>query len=989
MSVTQLLISYLVFGCIFIVFLLISMDALAQWDPDAGVIPSYTEENTTIVTSSGGNGNEVLDNDRQSAWQSEATLPSGFIARPDANILHGLAATAACSSTSAANCANATDANLNSSITIPETIGVAGFEVTLAPVSTVHSVSLKGSANAAIDIYVITTDGIQHLIGQYTSADNYQLKNFIAELPASHKIKLSSTADFTIFEVAALAASPTEFVVVDLGSQKEIGWINTRHWAGNGNATATKVFVSSDNNNWIQVGELDPEALHPIITRVEPAIMARYVKVEHTLVSLAWKKVFMWEIDVYDRFGPYGEMPTAQMSAKTLGDIIGINGIWGWGYSTYSDVLAEGQGPTHFNRFNTHARNYHEINWDITDPDITPDFSNMAENGTQALWWLDWDREYGAWNDAGLKVQATVQFFNATDPMETWDDPFQAGYNYGYAFAEHFGPTHGNNLVDAMEVGNEPWDYPASFYLEVLHGMASGAKAADPNFTVLPCALQSGEPEAEHADGGNYLGAKVTAQEAQYLDALNSHYYSYTYREDGVRIAVHPEHLESNMRGILNDIKFRNHNMPGKPIYVSEWGWDSDGQGEDCTHGECVSEQAQALYAVRGALMYMRLGIERLTWFFYANVDAGSSLYTRAGVTGSVNTGFAEKQSFYSFEAMVNHLGDKHFLEVLQEDDDAWVYVFGNADGTPTHLAAWKPVALEEDIMTNVTVSLNYEADSTWAIQGLSATGQLISNPSYSVGTLNIPVSATPKIIRLKPANTPNPSTPTIATIKVVLEGAYDATTGLMTNELRTSELLPLIQPFARPPWNYQGVESVATVQDIPDNTVDWVLVEVRNPNDNHQIIQQRAALLLRDGSVIDVDWVANPEGASGVRFYDLPAGNAYYLSVKTRHHLAIMSNNPIELPNVTVFDCTNTSHVFGGSSQLTNLADGTYGLHCGDFNSDGVITVIDANYYTTQSAQINLYLDGDGNMDRAVTVADFNLFQVNASVVGVSQIRY
>ena len=120
----------------------------------------------------------------------------------------------------------------------------------------------------------------------------------------------------------------------------------------------------------------------------------------------------------------------------------------------------------------------------MSDPDNPPHFEEMSlGHGTEAQWWLDWDWEYAGWNSAGLEVQVSIQFIADQFPRETFDDPYNSAYNYGFAFARHFGPTHGTGNVHVLEVGNEPWmsghGYPdPAFYREVLLGMAEGVKAA-------------------------------------------------------------------------------------------------------------------------------------------------------------------------------------------------------------------------------------------------------------------------------------------------------------------------------------------------------------------------------------------------------------------------------------------------------------------------------------------------------------------------------
>ncbi|MBK9014986.1 MAG: hypothetical protein IPM82_13435 [Saprospiraceae bacterium] len=129
------------------------------------------------------------------------------------------------------------------------------------------------------------------------------------------------------------------------------------------------------------------------------------------------------------------------------------------------------------------------------------------------------------------------------------------------------------------------------FIGEILLGMAEGAEAGDPTVEVFPCALQAVDPLAEkHGQWKNYIGDRITPQSASLLDGINIHCYSYTSDKNGKRRAVQPEHPGSSFWEMLNAIRWRNQNMPGKKIYLSEWGWDSDGAGEDCTHDECVSE---------------------------------------------------------------------------------------------------------------------------------------------------------------------------------------------------------------------------------------------------------------------------------------------------------------------------------------------------------------------------------------------------------------
>ncbi len=222
------------------------------------------------------------------------------------------------------------------------------------------------------------------------------------------------------------------------------------------------------------------------------------------------------------------------------------------------------------------------------------------------------------------------------------------------------------------------------------------------------------------------------------------------------------------------------------------------------------------------------------------------------------------------------------------------------------------------------------------------------------------------------------------ANIKVYLEGAYNANNGLMDTNLVFKQLLAPQHPFNQAPWNYNGQESLQDTIDHITGTIDWLLVEARDANNNNLILEQRVAILLMDGSVIDGTGIQE-----GIAFFNVAANTDYYLSVKSRNHLAVLGQNLVTLPNTTPYDFTDANNITGGTGQVSSLTTNLNALKAGDFNADGVITVTDFNLFTTQVAAINQYLASDANYDGNVTVVDFNHYRPNVSAIGVSQIRY
>ena len=714
------------------------------WDADAGLVPSYTAGAKILATSNKAEAGKVLDDDLSTAWQSDAPLPEGFIKRADQNIFlkrgASLIRCPAC-----VDGEKMMDGDLSTS-SLTRIAGKGGITIDLGRNHALFSVSLKCQVKAPVEVKFVDETGLTVSLGTYGIADNFQLKRW--EIPGGKAtfLALESTADFEVFEIAALADLPKESITLDFGEMRPVGTIYTRHWAGDNAASSTKIFLSKDRQNWTEAASPDPLALHVLITNISPEIQARYLKIEHILQARDWNKVFLWEVKAYDRNGHYGPRPPDEMGHTKIREMLGVNGYWSWGTDQYSDLLAPNGGPYCYRPVASHARNYHDMTWDLKSPADAIDFKKMAEGkGTPANDWLNWDREYKAWTDAGLNVQASLQFYRFDPGM--WKNPRQEAKNYAQAFTRHFGPRQGNGYICTIEAGNEPWAYPAGVYREILQGMAEGAAAGDADIEVFPCALQAADPSAEtQGIFKNYIGARISPEAAQLLDGINIHAYSYVTNLKGRRQAVYPEHPNSTFWEILNAIRWRDRNMPGKKIYLSEWGWDGSGGGEDCTHDECVSEHAAAVYAVRAALIAARLGLDRATWFYYANDKTGSSLYTRSGLTGSSNTRFQKKQVFFALESLVKRVGSRMFHSVVREDETAWMYLLCDETGKVTQLVAWRPADGNSTVKTIVKWRTRFDPAGAMLLDGNSTETEV----KKEGGGITLELTSTPILVNLE-----------------------------------------------------------------------------------------------------------------------------------------------------------------------------------------------------------------------------------------------
>ncbi len=116
---------------------------------------------------------------------------------------------------------------------------------------------------------------------------------------------------------------------------------------------------------------------------------------------------------------------------------------------------------------------------------------------------------------------------------------------------------------------------------------------------------------------------------------------------------------------------------------------------------------------------------------------------------------------------------------------------------------------------------------------------------------------------------------------KVMLQGAYNGTD--MNTTLQTGNLLPESHPFTNPAYGHTGTENITTAS-LPADIVDWVLVEIRDPSDNTNVIATRAGLLRKDGMILDLD------GMEGLKFTTLTVSSGF-VAIRHRNHLGVMSS--------------------------------------------------------------------------------------------------
>jgi len=373
----------------------------------------------------------------------------------------------------------------------------------------------------------------------------------------------------------------------------------------------------------------------------------------------------------------------------------------------------------------------------------------------------------------------------------------------------------------------------------------------------------------------------------------------------------------------------------------------------------------------------------------------------------------------YSEEAVQKDVNEKVVSHLVLDEKKEWVYVVdygnqrviridtksGTPDGTPTFgpyetYAEYSSVTgyTWETVVGNGLVEpAGIDIIEDRMLVSDYATGQIIvydiaSMPATELGRISTDAQGIMGI-KIGPdgniwyvdydANTVNvvKLNTVVAQINIVLEGAYNHDMMLMNSDLYNNNKLPTKQPYDTFPWDLQNS---ATNSNLPNTVVDWVIVEARDANDINIVLEQQAALLLNDGTIVD-----NNNRYNGVAFYTLNENQDYYIAVRHRNHLDVVSANAISLPNANTYDFSSSLTQAMGPNSMAEIGNNKYAMFAGDTDGNGIVSVADFNIYTAQVGAVAVYENADIDLDQHVTVSDFNAYFQNASVIGIEAIRY
>ncbi len=230
--------------------------------------------------------------------------------------------------------------------------------------------------------------------------------------------------------------------------------------------------------------------------------------------------------------------------------------------------------------------------------------------------------------------------------------------------------------------------------------------------------------------------------------------------------------------------------------------------------------------------------------------------------------------------------------------------------------------------------------------------------------------------------------------VKAILQGPFNPTTGLMRDDLRRQNRIPTLQPYGTTLGSpafvliNSGTETVS--QSVLSGTgnnaiVDWVLVELRSASNPAALVATKPALIQADGDV-----VSSTDGVSAIPFTGLSAGQ-YYVSIRHRNHLGVMSAFPVTLSNgLLTFDFTNPAGVYR-SSLVTNYPQYVTKQNQGQLwagNTTGDNNVIFQGVSTDADPVFFITLGDSGNIGRIVNYihSGYDVTDINLDGVSVFQ---
>lgn len=327
-------------------------------------------------------------------------------------------------------------------------------------------------------------------------------------------------------------------------------------------------------------------------------------------------------------------------------------------------------------------RDYHGFDWDMgADTDYFPQFP-FARNR------VSWEDLYGAWTKAGYEVDVSVMVDGT--PPASWKNLPEDAWAYGFYFARYFGPSGPRRFAASMEIGNEPGKYDDAAYRTLFENMARGLRKGDPKLRIVTCATTPGK-------SGDYAKSLSCVQGLESLyDVINLHTYAQVEGYPTWRRSYPEDPKIAYLKEVGDVIAWRNAHAPGKPVWITEFGWDATTQPapKEGTFKDWVgsTETEQARYLVRSFLVFSEMDVDR-AYVYWFNDDDKPQVHGSSGLTRNYNP----KPAFHAMAHLQATLGAYRFARtIVKKPGDLYVYEYQHGTDAKQRIwAAWSPTGAD------------------------------------------------------------------------------------------------------------------------------------------------------------------------------------------------------------------------------------------------------------------------------------------------------
>lgn len=323
-------------------------------------------------------------------------------------------------------------------------------------------------------------------------------------------------------------------------------------------------------------------------------------------------------------------------------------------------------------------RDYHPFSWDVgKETDFKLEFP-FARNR------VDWGSLYGSWREAGYDINASVMF-DDTLP-DKWVNLPRDARSYAVEFAKEFGPSGQRKTVSSVEIGNEPGKYDDESYRTLFEHAAKGFRQGDPRLKIVTCNMMA-QPSGDY-----HKSLELLKGFESLYDVINTHAYAMAEQWPTWRRSYPEDPKIDYLKDIAAVIAWRDKHAPGKPVWLTEFGWDASNKSP-ATEGPFkdwvdVTDEQQAQYLVRSLLVFSAMDLER-AYIYWFNDSDEPSLHASSGLTRNDQP----KPAFHAVAHLQSTLGPYRYSRTLTHSPGKLsVYEYTHGEHPKQKIwAAWSP----------------------------------------------------------------------------------------------------------------------------------------------------------------------------------------------------------------------------------------------------------------------------------------------------------